>query len=142
MQLVKLGHPVPEWILADILYGNITKIHEDFLQLKIEQQRISNFVPDAELEQEERSSYVPHCDITANDEVQENDDAAEVEDAQLIGGGEDLNKMLLTSSGFTDLPNLSGPETADSLLQIHTCVRQSLSDVQNAEQDTLDRTTY
>jgi hypothetical protein len=101
------------------------------------------YVPDSELEQEERSSYVPYCDITANDEVQENDDAAEIEEAQLIGDGdEDLNKMLVTSSEFTDLPTLSGPDNADSLMQIHTHIHQSLSKVQDAEQDTLDRTTY
>ena len=38
MQLAKLRHSILDWILVDILYDNITKIHRDFLQLKIEQQ--------------------------------------------------------------------------------------------------------
>ncbi len=104
-------------------------------------------VPDAELEQEERSGYVPRCD-TAVDEVCEDEhnvihDDVEVEEAQLIGGGdvEDSN-MLITSSGFTDLPILSGPDNLDSLQQIHNRICQSLNGVQNAEQNTLDRTTY
>src|SRR5438034_11706523 len=36
MQLAKLNYSVADWQLIDILYGNITKVHRDFLQLKIE----------------------------------------------------------------------------------------------------------
>src|SRR6266496_4475099 len=43
MQLAKLNYPVADWQLIDILYGNITKVHRDFLQLKIESKRTSNF---------------------------------------------------------------------------------------------------
>jgi hypothetical protein len=45
MQLARLNHTVPDWVLLDILYGNITKVHRDFIQLKTEQQRTSNFEP-------------------------------------------------------------------------------------------------
>ena len=101
------------------------------------------YVPDSELEQKERSSYVSYCDINASNEVQENDDAAEIEEAQLIDDrNEDLNKMLIMSSEFTDLLTLSGSDNANSLMQIHTCICQSLSKVQDAEQNTLNRTTY
>ena len=101
------------------------------------------YVSDSELKQKERSSYISHCDITADDKVQENDDAAEIEKAQLIDDrNEDLNKMLIMSSRFTDLSTLSDPDNADSLMQIHTCICQSVSKVQDAEQNTLDRTTY
>jgi hypothetical protein len=43
MQLAKLNYPLADWELTDILYGNITKVHRDFLQLKIESKRTSNF---------------------------------------------------------------------------------------------------
>ena len=100
------------------------------------------YVSDSELKQKERSSYVPYCDINASDEVQENDDAVEIEKAHLIDRNEDLNKMLVMSSRFTDLLTLSGSDNVNSLMQIHTCIHQSVSEVQDAEQDTLDRTTY
>ena len=101
------------------------------------------YVSDSELEQEERSSYISYCDITANDEVQENDDAAEIEKAQLIDDrNEDFNKMLITSFEFINLPTLSGSDNADSLMQIHTHIHQSLSEVQDAEQNILNRTSY
>ena len=104
-------------------------------------------MPDAELEQEERSGYVSCCD-TAVDEVCEDEhnvihDDVQVEEAQLIGGEdvEDSN-MLITSSEFTDLLILSRSDNLDSLQQIHNCICQSLNEVQNVEQNTLDRTTY
>ena len=101
------------------------------------------YVSDSELKQKERSSYVSYCDITANDEVQENDDAAEIEKAQLIDdGNEDLNKMLIMSSEFINLLTLSDSDNVNSLMQIHTCIHQSVSEVQDAEQNTLNRTTY
>ena len=101
------------------------------------------YVPDSELEQEERSSYVSYCNITANDEVQENDDAAEIEKAQLIDNrNEDLNKMLITLFRFINLSTLSDSDNVNSLMQIHTHIHQSLSKVQDTEQNILDRTTY
>ncbi len=90
-------------------------------------------VPDSEREQEERSGYVPHCDITAADDEDEDDaihDTAEMEEAQLMGGGDvqDVNGVPVTSSGFTELPTLSGPDNADCLKQIHQRIRQCLDE--------------
>ena len=104
-------------------------------------------VLNAELKQEERSGYVSHCD-TAVDEVCEDEhnvihDDVKIEKAQLIDDGdiEDSN-MLTTSFRFTDLLILSELNNLDSLQQIHNHICQSLNEVQNAEQNTLDRTTY
>ncbi len=108
-------------------------------------------VSDSEWEQEERTSYVPHCDTTIDNEDHEGEDGEnehgnlmEIEEARLIGGGnvEEINKMLITSSGFTDLPTLTGPDNADCLVQIHDRVRQSLCEAHNTELDNLDNTTY
>src|SRR5947207_7392806 len=94
------------------------------------------YVPDSELKQEERSSYVSYYDITASNEVQENDDSAEIEEAQLIDDrNEDLNKMLIMSSEFINLLTLSDSDNVNSLMQIHTCIHQSVSEVQDAEQN-------
>ena len=92
-------------------------------------------VPDSEVEQEERSSYVPHCDMAMDHDLYEGEDGhnlhegeddaihntAEMEEAQLIGDGdvEDANEVSVMSSGFTDLLTLSGPDNADCLMQIH-----------------------
>ncbi len=108
-------------------------------------------VSDSELEQEERSSYVPRCDTTIDNEDREDEDhedehdnLMEINEAQLTGGGnvEEVNKMSITSSGFTDLPTLTGPADADCLVQIHNRVRQSLHEAHDAELDNLDCTTY
>ena len=104
-------------------------------------------VLNAELKQEERSGYVSCCD-TVIDEVCEDEhnvlhDDVQVEKAQLINDEdvEDSN-MLITSFRFTDLLILSELNNLDSLQQIHNCICQSLNEMQNAEQNTLDRTTY
>ena len=104
-------------------------------------------VLNAELKQKERSGYVSHCD-TVIDEVCEDEhnvihDDVKIEEAQLIDDEdvEDSN-MLITSSEFTDLLILSRSDNLDSLQQIHNHICQSLNEVQNAEQNTLDRTTY
>jgi hypothetical protein len=84
-------------------------------------------VPDSELKQAERSSYIPHYNTTVNDEVDEDEhdvvsDAVDTEEAQLMSGGdvEDNNKMPIMSFRFTDLLTLSGSDNADSLMQIHS----------------------
>jgi len=104
-------------------------------------------VSDAELKQKERSDYVSHCD-TAVDEVCEDKhnvihDDMKIEEAQLIDDEDVENSnMLTTSSEFTDLLILSRLNNLDSLQQIHNHICQSLNEMQNAEQNTLDRTTY
>jgi len=106
-------------------------------------------VSDSEWEQEERSSYISHCDVSVDDEDREDErdvvhDPMKIEEAQLMGGEdvEDTNKMLITSSEFTDLPTLSSLDNANFLMQVHNHICQSLNEAFNAEQDTLDRTIY
>ena len=98
-------------------------------------------VPDSEVEQEDRAGYVPRCDIAEDDDITEDDDLREneddaihdttdIEEAQLIGGEDvpDTNKILVMSSGFTDLLTLNGPDNADCLIQIHERILQSLGE--------------
>ena len=50
--------------------------------------------------------------------------------------------MLITLFKFINLLILSRLNNLDSLQQIHNHIYQSLNKVQNAEQNTLDKTTY
>jgi len=104
-------------------------------------------VLNAELKQKERSDYVSHCDTVIDEVCKDKHNVIhndmKIEKAQLIDD-EDIedSNMLITSFRFTDLLILSRPDNLDSLQQIHNCICQSLNEVQNAEQNTLDRTTY
>ena len=112
-------------------------------------------VPDSEVEQEDRAGYVPRCDIAEDDDITEDDDlreneddaihnATDVEEAQLVGSRDvpDTNEIVVTSSGFTDLPTLSSPDNTNCLMQIYQHIHQSLSEVYDIEQNTLNRTIY
>ena len=103
-------------------------------------------VRDSEAEQGERAGYVPRCDIAVDDEQETEHDAIpdiiEMEEAQFVGGG-DVDEVPVTSSGFTNLPRLGGPDNADCLVQIHDRIRQSLKEAQEAERNALsNKTTF
>ena len=104
-------------------------------------------VLDTKLKQKERSDYISYYNIII-DEVYEDEhniihDNMKIKKAQLINN-KDIknNNILITLFEFINLLILSKSDNLDSLQQIHNHICQSLNKVQNAEQNTLDRTTY
>ncbi len=104
-------------------------------------------VSDAELKQKERSDYVSYYDIIIDEVCKDKHnvihDDVKIKKAQLINNKIiKNNNILIILFRFTDLLILSESDNLDSLQQIHNHIYQSLNEVQNAEQNTLDRTTY